>query len=161
MTMLKMAGTLPRNFSMFTGSGHWRTSDREFTVSFTLSAVSPHPFSRPHSWNLQNNFVCVNHTNFQVFFLYTVVCFLQVGITFVRIFRMACSWGGYWQILRPRSTLTGVCSRCWGSHWSLASAKKSKVIKDLWYVLHHDLALMLSLLLLWVLTSPRWLSASR
>lgn len=52
--MLKMLGSLLKKASNFTGSGAWSISEHILMVSITLSAVSPHPFSRPHSFNLQN-----------------------------------------------------------------------------------------------------------
>ena len=51
-TTLKVVGTLLKNLSMFTESGAWSTSERYLIVSITLPALSPHPFSKPHSLNL-------------------------------------------------------------------------------------------------------------
>lgn len=51
-TMLSIIGILLKNFSMYNGSGACNTSERVLIVSFTWSAVSPHPFSKPHSLNL-------------------------------------------------------------------------------------------------------------
>lgn len=50
--MLNKVGSLLKINSNFFGSGAWSTSDTVLIVSLTLSAVSPHPFSNPHSFNL-------------------------------------------------------------------------------------------------------------
>ena len=52
MTMLKMVGSLVKINSKFFGSGAWSTSEAVLIVSLTLSAVSPHPFKNPNSFNL-------------------------------------------------------------------------------------------------------------
>ena len=51
-TTSKIMGILPKNFSSVDGSGAWRISRSRWIISNTCSDVSPQPFSRPHSWNL-------------------------------------------------------------------------------------------------------------
>lgn len=51
-TTLKIMGILPKNVSSVDGSGAWRISRSRWIISKICSAVSPQPFSRPHSWNL-------------------------------------------------------------------------------------------------------------
>ncbi len=51
-----MVGSLLKSNSNFSGSGAWSTSDSILIVSLTLSAVSPHPFSKPNSLNLLEKF---------------------------------------------------------------------------------------------------------
>ena len=50
-----MLGILLKSTSNFTGSGAWSDSESILIVSFTLSAVSPHPFSKPNSFRLNIN----------------------------------------------------------------------------------------------------------
>ena len=54
-TTSKIMGILPKNFSSVDGSGAWRISRSRWIISNTCSDVSPQPFSRPHSWNLNVN----------------------------------------------------------------------------------------------------------
>lgn len=56
MTTLNTIGILPRKVSRMEGSGAWRMSDRRCIISRILSALFPHPLSKPNPCNLRSNF---------------------------------------------------------------------------------------------------------
>lgn len=156
-----MLGSLLKSTCNFAASGAWSASENSLIVSLTLSAVFPHPFSKPHSLNLKtdNNEKAVSKR----FPTYRSITLIEK--------RDLC-WNSWYGVSFGKSEMeTSAAIR---AAWSLSTVSSVSLIISCCMsentrshqFLHIDLAFgFLIFIFYWKLisavTSPLWLRASR